>query len=100
MIEKNLSNIPVQRKGQKGFPGGTSGKEPICQCRRHKRHGFNPWVRKIHWRKVQQPTPLFWSGEFHGQRGLVGYSPWGCKESDMTKVRHAHGFYRFMFAIA
>ena len=30
-----------------GFPGGSSGKEPTCQCRRHKRDGFNPWVRKI-----------------------------------------------------
>ena len=30
-----------------GFPGGTSGKELTCQCRRHKRHGFNPWVREI-----------------------------------------------------
>ena len=29
-----------------GFPGGTRGKEPACQCRRHKRHGFNPWVGK------------------------------------------------------
>ena len=30
-----------------GFPGGTSGKEPACQCRRQKRHRFDPWVRKI-----------------------------------------------------
>ena len=30
-----------------GFPGGASGKEHACQCRRHKRHGFDPWVRKI-----------------------------------------------------
>ena len=30
-----------------GFPGGASGKEPPCQCRRHKRRGFDPWVRKI-----------------------------------------------------
>ena len=28
-----------------GFPGGASGKEPVCQCRRHKRCGFDPWVR-------------------------------------------------------
>ena len=32
-----------------GFPGGASGKEPTCQCRRHKRHGFDPWVEKIPW---------------------------------------------------
>ena len=33
------------------FPGGSSGKEPACQCRRHKRWGFDPWVRKIPWRR-------------------------------------------------
>ena len=37
------------------------------------------------WRKKWQPTPLFLLGEFHGQRSLVGYSPWGCKESDTTE---------------
>ena len=31
---------------ERGFPGGASGKEPACQCRRHKGHGFDPWVRK------------------------------------------------------
>ena len=34
------------------FPGGASGKEPVCQCRRCKRCRFNPWVRKIPWRKA------------------------------------------------
>ena len=58
-----------------GFLGGTSGKEPACQCRRHKRHRFNPWVGKIPWRKAWQPTPIFWPGESYGQRSLVGYSP-------------------------
>ena len=67
-----------------GFLGGASGKEPTCQCRRCKRHGFNPWVRKIPWRRKWQPTPVFLPGESHGQRSLAGYSPWGCKESDMT----------------
>ena len=46
---------------------------------------FDPWVRKIGWRRKLQPTPVFFSGESHGQRGLVGYSPWGCKESDTTE---------------
>ena len=53
------------------FPGGVSGKEPTCQCRRHKKCGFNPWVRKISWRRAQQPTPAFLSGESHGQRSLA-----------------------------
>ena len=41
------------------FPGGTSGKEPICQCRKPKTGGFKPWVRKIPWRREQQPTLVF-----------------------------------------
>ena len=45
-----------------GFPGGASGKEPTCQCRRHKRWGFNPWVRKIPWRRsvATHSTILGW----------------------------------------
>ena len=39
-----------------GFPGGASGKEPTCLCRKHKRHRFNSWVRKIPWRGTWQPT--------------------------------------------
>ena len=42
-----------------GFPGGTSGKEPNCQCRRFKRCGFDPWVGKIPWRRACQPTSEF-----------------------------------------
>jgi len=46
------------------FPGGTSGKEPTCQCRRYKRLGFYPWVGKLPWRRAWQPTPVFLPGEF------------------------------------
>ena len=63
------------------FPGGSDGKEST-QCRRP---GFVSWVRKIPWRREWQPTPVFLPGEFQGQRILVGYSPWGHKESDMTE---------------
>ena len=42
-----------------GFPGGASGKEPICQCRRHQSHRFDPWLRKTPWRRAGQPTPVF-----------------------------------------
>ena len=42
-----------------GFPGGARGKEPACQCRSHKGGGFDPWVRKIPWRRAWQPTPVF-----------------------------------------
>ena len=68
------------------FIGGPSGKESICQCRRRKRHGFDPWVGKSLWSRKWQRTPAFLPGESHGQRSLVSYSPWGCKESDMTEA--------------
>ena len=57
------------------LPGSASGKEPTCQCRRHKRCGFDPWARKIPWRRTWQPTPVFLPGESHGQMSLAGYSP-------------------------
>ena len=55
------------------------------QCRRHERPGFNPWVRKISWRRKWQPTPVFFPGESHGLRSLPGYSAKGRKELDMTE---------------
>ena len=68
-----------------GFTGSASGKGSACQCRRRKRHGFAPWVGKIPWRRKWPPTLVFWLGKFHGQRSLVGYSPWGLKKSDTTE---------------
>ena len=53
------------------FSSGANGREPACQCRRQKRHGFIPYVRKISWRKAWEPTPVFLPGESHGQRNLV-----------------------------
>ena len=50
------------------------------------RHRFDPWVGKIPWRRAWQATPVFLPGESHGQRNLVGYSPWGLTVSDMTKA--------------
>ena len=43
-----------------GFPSGASGKEPACQCRRHKRRGFDPWVGKILWSRAWQPRVIGW----------------------------------------
>ena len=54
----------------RGFPGG-------CQCRRWGK--FYHWVRKIPWRRKWQFTPVFLPRKSHGQRSLVGYSPWGLK---------------------
>ena len=67
-----------------GFSGGASGKEPACQCRKCKRCRVGSWIRTIPWRRAWQHTPGFLPGEFHGQRSLTGYSPWGCKESNVT----------------
>ena len=60
-------------------------KNPPGRCRRHKRCGFHLWVGKIPWRRKWQPTPVFLPGESHGQRSLVGYSPWGCKKVDKSE---------------
>ena len=60
--------------------GGSDGKESL-QCRSP---GFEPWVRKIPWRRKQQPTPVMSPGEPHGQRSLEGYSPRGRRHSDTT----------------
>ena len=54
--------------GRKGLPKWFSGKESTCQCRRH---GFDPWVGKIPWRRKWQPTPVFLPGKFSGQKSLV-----------------------------
>ena len=51
---------------------------------------FDPWVRKIPWRREWQHTLVFFPGKFHGQRNMAGYSSWGCKESDMTEHTHIH----------
>ena len=69
-----LSSIPVLFKSELarvpwGFPGGSVVKKPACQCRKP---GFDPWVRKIPWRRKWQPTPVFLPGKSHGQRSLVG----------------------------
>ena len=68
-----------------GFPGGSDIKSVCLQGRRP---GFDPWVGKVPWRRKRQLTPVLLPGKFHGRRSLVGYSPWGCKESDMTEQLH------------
>ena len=63
-----------------GFPGGSASKESICNMGvLGSVPGLGPWRRE--W----LPIPVFLPGEFHGQRSLAGYSPWGCKESDTTE---------------
>ena len=103
----NISSVPYQRSENHGliqppvfvnkvslkcsqlfvsgcFPTGLPRWLTTCRCRRHERHQFHPWVAGS-LEEGRQPTPVLLPGESHGQRSLVGYSPWGCKESDTTE---------------
>ena len=68
-----------------GLPRWRSDRESACQCGRHRRLMFDPWVRKIPWSRKWQPIPVFLPRKFHGQTSLEDYSPWGHKESDTTE---------------
>ena len=82
-----LCSSPSPRT-QPGLPWWLSDKESTSQCRRPR---FNPGIEKIPWRRKWQPTPVFLPGKSHGQRSLVGYSPWGCEELNVTKRRNNKG---------
>ena len=62
-----------------GLPGGAVCKESSCQCRRCQKSRSNSWVSKIPWSMKWQLTPVFLPEEFHGQRRLASFSPWGRK---------------------
>ena len=68
-----------------GLPRWLSVIELTCHCRRCRRWGVNPCVRKIPWSRKWQVSPVFLSGESHGERSLAGCHPWSCKESGMTE---------------
>ena len=72
------------------FPGGASSKETACQCRRHKRYWFDPWVRKIPWKRARQPTPVFLPGESHGQRSLRFLGLQKVRHDLATEQQHLH----------
>ena len=59
-------------------------------CLRCRRPRFDPWVWKIPWRRKWQSALVLLPGKSHGQRSLVGYSPWGRKELDTTEQLHIH----------
>ena len=80
--KKNVAHVPIPRLWVDYFLGGPVVKS-ACQRRRHRRHIFDPSVGKIPWRRKWQPIPVFLPGKSHGQRSLVGYSPW-----DHKRVRH------------
>jgi len=75
-----------------GFSGGASSKEPACQSKRYRRHGFN-WSldQEDPLEEGMHPIPVSLPGKSHGQGNLGAYSPWGHKESDMTEaIKHVH----------
>ena len=75
------------------FPGGSNSKESACNA------GDPGSIlgREIPWRRKWQPTPVFLPGRFHGLRRLVGYSPWGHKESDVTEWLHFISLHVYIF---
>ena len=76
LVSPNASN------NSKGLPWWLRWERICLQCWRH---GFDPWVRKILWRREWQFTLVFLPGESHGQKSLVGSWPWGFKELDTTE---------------
>ena len=73
-----------------GVPRWRGRKELTCQWRRHERCRFDPWVGK---RRKWQPTQVFLPRESHGQRNLVGYRPWGRRESGTTEHTAVSGWH-------
>ena len=73
-----------------GFPGDSALKNSPAPAGDTRDSQFSPWVRKIPWRRKWKPAPVILPTECHGQRSLVGYSPWGCKESDTTEGLNTH----------
>ena len=85
-IQQELKHHTAKQFGT--LPQGLLVKTP---CLHFRGLGFNPWVEKICWRRVWQPTPVFFPGEPHGRRSLAGYSPWGHKIPDTTEAtEHTH----------
>ena len=73
------------------FSGASLGAQTVkCLPAMWERPGFDPWLSKIPWSRQWPPTPVLLPRKFHGWRSLVGYSPWGCKESDTTERLHFH----------
>ena len=73
-----------------GFPGGTRVKNLLAKAGITEDAGTS-WVGKFPWSRKWQPTPVFLPGKLHGQRSLVGYSPWSQKESDSSEhTAHTH----------
>ena len=77
------SLVGPQKLATQGLPGGSVAKTACSQSMGPR---FDPWVGKIPWGQAWQPTPVLLSGGSHGQRSLVGYSPWCHAELDTTEA--------------
>ena len=77
-----FNQSPTDEISTEGLPWWFRWLRIQLQCTRP---GFNPWVKKIPWRREWQPTPVFLPRKSHGQSSLVSYSSWGHKESDTTE---------------
>ena len=89
-LSRTLTYLIFQRtqESRHGLPRGVSGKEPACQCRRHNRHGFDPWVGRIPWRRKWHPLQYSFLGN-PKDRGAWQATVHGVAESDMTGHAHA-----------
>ena len=88
-LKSNVTRQILWNKVSMSFIGILMGYveyEPLCQCRRHERHGFAPWVRKMPWRSAWQPTPVFFPGESQGRGILVGCRLWGTQSRTLLKL--------------
>ena len=79
-----------------GLPWWLRWWRTCLQCRRPR---FNPWVRKISWRREWLPTPVFLPGEFHGERRLVRCNPWDNKELDTTEQQILSHFHKCVYIL-
>ena len=73
------------KKLNRGFPGGSVVKNPPAMQETSGRHGFDPWVRKIPWRRAWQYIPVFLPEKSHGQRSLVGLLWWASSVHRVAK---------------
>ena len=85
-LQANPRVLLIFSMGLIGLPQRLCGKRILLRRRSHRRCRFDPWVRKICWRRAWQPTPVFLPGESHRQRSLEGYSPQSRKESNTTEA--------------
>ena len=81
--------ICISLTGNEGLPRWHSGEESACQCKRHKRCRFDPWVGKIAWRRKWQPTPVLLPGKSQGQRSLAA-TVQGVAQSRTRQRTHTH----------